>query len=38
MSPNREHEERPRAIYYDLEAAKEEVESCGISKQFLLYS
>ena len=31
MSPNREHEERGRAIYYDTEAAKEQVQSCGIS-------
>ena len=31
FSPNRGHEERPRAIYYVPEAAKEEVQSCGIS-------
>ena len=31
LSPNREHEERGRAIYYDTEAAKEQVQSCGIS-------
>ena len=33
LSPNRGHEERPRAIYYGPKSAQEQAQSCGISKQ-----